>query len=110
MKKSIHVAAKSKNCRIGVIGAGGHLRQFFFSTAHSLDLHSTSPPHQTVMAISDMLNRRVRARPDDDDDVYSEESDTGQQPSQDEDEQGDSDADLSEEVSLIPLFHSDSLD
>lgn len=52
------------------------------------------------MAISDMLNRRVRARPDDDEEAYPEESDQGQDVSQDEDEgeQVDSDVDLSEDV------------
>lgn len=45
------------------------------------------------MAITDMLNRRVRARPDDEDDVYSEQSDMGEEPSQDEaEEEDDSDA------------------
>lgn len=39
------------------------------------------------MAITDMLNRRVRARPDDEDDVYSERSDMGEEPSQDEAEE-----------------------
>lgn len=47
------------------------------------------------MAITDMLNRRVRARPDDEDDVYSEQSKTGEEGSQDEAEDDDSDgADL----------------
>jgi ribosomal RNA-processing protein 36 len=36
------------------------------------------------MAISDILNRRVRARPDDEDDVYS--SGSGEEVSQDENE------------------------
>ncbi|OOQ87472.1 rRNA biogenesis protein rrp36 [Penicillium brasilianum] len=45
------------------------------------------------MAIKDMLNRRVRARPDGEDDVYSEQSDMGEEPSQDEaEEEEDSDA------------------
>lgn len=45
------------------------------------------------MAITDMLNRRVRARPDDEDDVYSEQSDAGEEPSQEEaEEENDSDA------------------
>lgn len=45
------------------------------------------------MAITDMLNRRVRARPDDEDDVYSEQSDMDEEPSQDEaEEEEDSDA------------------
>lgn len=45
------------------------------------------------MAITDMLNRRVRARPDDEDDLYSEQSDAGEEPSQDEaEEDDDSDA------------------
>ncbi|KAJ5669263.1 rRNA biogenesis protein rrp36 [Penicillium macrosclerotiorum] len=42
------------------------------------------------MAISDKLNRRVRARPDEDEEVYSEDSNLGE--SQDEGEDGDSDA------------------
>lgn len=47
------------------------------------------------MAITDMLNRRVRARPDDEDDVYSEQSDMGEEPSQDEaEEEDDSDAEV----------------
>lgn len=52
------------------------------------------------MAISDILNRRVRARPDGDEEVYSEQSDQGQDVSQEEgeEEQVDSDADLSEDV------------
>lgn len=52
------------------------------------------------MAISDILNRRVRARPDDDDHVYSEVSDGGEDVSQDEAEvDGDSDAeDLQSQV------------
>jgi hypothetical protein len=41
------------------------------------------------MAITDMLTRRVRARPEDEDDVYSEESNAGEEPSQDEAEEGD---------------------
>lgn len=45
------------------------------------------------MAISDMLNRRVRARPAEDDDVYSEQSDAAEEVSQDEGEDGGSDAD-----------------
>jgi ribosomal RNA-processing protein 36 len=44
------------------------------------------------MAITDMLNRRVRARPDDEDDVYSEQSDAGDEPSQNVAE-GDDDSD-----------------
>lgn len=44
------------------------------------------------MAITDMLNRRVRARPDDEDDVYSKQSKTGEEGSQDEAEDDDSDA------------------
>lgn len=45
------------------------------------------------MAITDMLNRRVRALPDDEDDIYSEQSDMGEEPSQDEpEEEYDSDA------------------
>ncbi|KAJ5570268.1 rRNA biogenesis protein rrp36 [Penicillium hispanicum] len=48
------------------------------------------------MAISDILNRRVRARPDDDDDVYSEASGSGDEVSQDggEGAEGESDDDL----------------
>lgn len=51
------------------------------------------------MGISDMLNRRVRARPDDEEDVYSEMSD-GEEVSQAEgEEDGDSDAeDLQSQV------------
>jgi ribosomal RNA-processing protein 36 len=45
------------------------------------------------MAISDILNRRVRARPAEDDDVYSEQSDVAEEVSQDEGEEGESDAD-----------------
>lgn len=45
------------------------------------------------MAISDMLNRRVRARPAEDDDVYSEQSDAAKEGSQDEGEDGESDGD-----------------
>lgn len=39
------------------------------------------------MAISDILNRRVRARPDEDDEIYSEQSSGGEEVSQGEDEQ-----------------------
>lgn len=45
------------------------------------------------MAISDMLNRRVRARPAEDDDVYSEKSDAAEEGSQDEGEDGETDGD-----------------
>lgn len=51
------------------------------------------------MAISDMLNRRVRARPDDEDDVFS--SGSGEEVSQDENEHREevgSDDDQSQEV------------
>lgn len=52
------------------------------------------------MAISDILNRRVRARPDDEDEVYSEVSDRDEGVSQEESgEDGDSDAeDLQSQV------------
>ncbi|KAJ5127606.1 rRNA biogenesis protein rrp36 [Penicillium atrosanguineum] len=50
------------------------------------------------MAISDMLNRRVRARPADEDDIYSEQSDAAEEVSQDEgEEEGDSDAESQSE-------------
>lgn len=69
-------------------------RQYFYFCAVSDLLHSQS---LDKMAISDMLNRRVRARPDDDDDddddVYPEVSDGDEDGSQDEgEENGDSDA------------------
>lgn len=45
------------------------------------------------MGISDILNRRVRARPDDEEEVYSEVSDGEEEVSQAEgEEDGDSDA------------------
>ena len=51
------------------------------------------------MAISDILNRRVRAQPDEyDDDIHSENSNTGEEVLQEEDEdegsEGESDEDL----------------
>lgn len=58
------------------------------------------------MAISGMLNRPVRARLGDDDEVYSEESDEGEEVSQDEGEEDeDSDANLSDLVchDLLPI-------
>jgi ribosomal RNA-processing protein 36 len=61
------------------------------------------------MAISDMLNRRVRARPAEDDDVYSEQSDAAEEVSQDEGEEGESDADAdaddlqSQDVRYLPV-------
>ena len=58
-----------------------------------------SPLKDPEMAITDMLNRRVRARPDDEDDVYSEQSDMGEEVSQDEAEEEDSvAADLQSDV------------
>lgn len=52
------------------------------------------------MVISDILNRRVRARPDDEDEFYSEVSDGDEEVSQDEgEEDGGSDAeDLQSQV------------
>ncbi|KAJ5491717.1 hypothetical protein N7539_003284 [Penicillium diatomitis] len=41
------------------------------------------------MAIADILNRRVRARPDEDDEAFSEQSSGGEEVPQDEDEEGD---------------------
>lgn len=57
------------------------------------------------MAISDMLNRRVRARPADDDE-YSEQSDAAEEVSQDEGEgEEDSDAESqSEEVRFLSMI------
>lgn len=61
------------------------------------------------MAITDMLNRRVRARPDDeDDDVYSEQSDIGEEPSQDEAEEHDSDVENLQSDDVHYLLQSSS--
>ena len=63
------------------------------------------------MAISDMLNRRVRARPDDDEDVYSEGSDVsdaGVQHEGSEDEESDEDLqsqDVCINLILLVTFH-----
>lgn len=56
------------------------------------------------MAITDMLNRRVRARPDDEDGVYSEQSDMGEEPSQDEAEEHDSDAENQQSDDVRTFF------
>ncbi|KAJ5902519.1 rRNA biogenesis protein rrp36 [Penicillium taxi] len=48
------------------------------------------------MAISDMLNRRVRAQPDQQEDIYSEESNAEEVSSDENEEEGDSDEDMSD--------------
>ncbi|KAI2791805.1 rRNA biogenesis protein rrp36 [Penicillium oxalicum] len=66
------------------------------------------------MAISDILNRRVRARPDEDDEIYSEQSSGGEGVSQDEDEhiddsnREDLDSDNSQDESDNAASDSDS--
>lgn len=58
------------------------------------------------MAISDMLNRRVRARPDYEGDVYSDASDAGEEVPQDEvEEDGDFDVEdlQSQDVRGLPV-------
>jgi hypothetical protein len=63
------------------------------------------------MAISDMLNRRVRARPaTDDDEVYSEQSDAAEEVSQDkgeEDEGSDAESE-SQDVRFSPAVSRNS--
>lgn len=65
----------------------GNIFLFLEIVSSRFDLYS--PFTYSKMAITDMLNRRVRARPDDEDDVYSEQSDAGEEPSQDEAEEND---------------------
>jgi hypothetical protein len=59
------------------------------------------------MAISDILNRRVRAGPAEDDDVYSEQSDAAEEVSQDEGEEGESDADADADADADDLQSQD---
>lgn len=56
------------------------------------------------MAISDMLNRRVRARPDDDEDVYSEGSDVSDADVQHEGSDEESDEDLQSQDVCRPCY------
>lgn len=72
---------------IGFTARHGNILFFRKIVSSRFDLHS--PLIYSKMAITDMLNRRVRARPDDEDDVYSEQSDAGEEPSQDEAEEDD---------------------